>query len=158
MKAVRVVRINSSCLRHCILRKHDPLRQTTISTLVGYRRQNRDKRFPNIKSSNFSDDRPPSPLLKRLPNIITSMRIAGCPFLAYAIANDMKGIALGGCLFAGATDWLDGFIARKYNAAVRCSIWHNLNIISHLLFYENRLLSALFLTRSLIKFSLGRLR
>lgn len=37
------------------------------------------------------------------------------PGLAYAIATDMKGIALTGCIVFGISDWLDGYIARTYN-------------------------------------------
>lgn len=37
------------------------------------------------------------------------------PALAYAIACDMKLVALGGCIACGFSDWLDGYIARKYN-------------------------------------------
>jgi cardiolipin synthase len=37
------------------------------------------------------------------------------PFLGAAIAYDMKGVALGGCLLAAVSDWLDGHIAKNYN-------------------------------------------
>ena len=42
-------------------------------------------------------------------------RIVASPLLVYAIANDMKEAALGGCLLAGFSDWLDGYIAKNYN-------------------------------------------
>lgn len=42
-------------------------------------------------------------------------RIIASPGLAYAVAYDMKGIALGGCILFGFSDWLDGYIARRYN-------------------------------------------
>lgn len=71
-----------------------------------------------LVSSLSTSKNPPPTLIKSLPNIITSARIACCPFLTYAIANDMKGVALCGCIAAGVTDWLDGYIARKYDAAV----------------------------------------
>ncbi|CAM9966271.1 unnamed protein product, partial [Ectocarpus fasciculatus] len=70
-----------------------------------------------LVSSLSTSKNPPPTLIKSLPNIITSARIACCPFLTYAIANDMKGVALCGCIAAGVTDWLDGYIARKYDAA-----------------------------------------
>jgi phosphatidylglycerophosphate synthase len=60
-----------------------------------------------------------STIIKKVPNIITSLRIVACPFLTFAIANDMKGLALCGCAAAGLSDWLDGYVARKYDAAVR---------------------------------------
>jgi len=52
-----------------------------------------------------------------IPNIITMSRIAASPGLSVAIAFDMKEIALGGCLLFAFSDWLDGYIARKYNQA-----------------------------------------
>lgn len=50
-----------------------------------------------------------------IPNIITLSRIAASPGLVYAIANDLKEVAFGGCLIFAFTDWLDGYIARNYN-------------------------------------------
>jgi cardiolipin synthase len=42
-------------------------------------------------------------------------RILASPGLSYAIASDMKGVAFGGCIIFGISDWLDGYIARTYN-------------------------------------------
>ena len=42
--------------------------------------------------------------------MITMARIAGSPLIAYAIISDMKEIALGGCLLAALSDWLDGYL------------------------------------------------
>ena len=50
-----------------------------------------------------------------VPNSITVARMVASPGLTYAIVHDMKGVALAGCMLAGFTDWLDGYIARKYN-------------------------------------------
>lgn len=50
-----------------------------------------------------------------VPNSITVARMVASPGLTYAIVHDMKGVALAGCVLAGFTDWLDGYIARKYN-------------------------------------------
>lgn len=52
-----------------------------------------------------------------IPNIITMSRIAASPGISMAIAYDMKEVALGGCLLFAFSDWLDGYIARKYNQA-----------------------------------------
>lgn len=50
-----------------------------------------------------------------IPNMITMSRIVASPGLTYAIACDMKGVALGGCVFFGFTDWLDGYVAKRFN-------------------------------------------
>ena len=50
-----------------------------------------------------------------IPNIITMSRIIASPGLAYAIVYDMKEVAMVGCLLAGFSDWLDGYIAKNYN-------------------------------------------
>ena len=43
------------------------------------------------------------------------LRIVSSPGIAYAIATDMKGVALAGCIIFGISDFLDGYIARTYN-------------------------------------------
>jgi len=50
-----------------------------------------------------------------IPNMITISRIAASPGLALAIVYDMKEVALVGCVVAGFSDWLDGYIAKNYN-------------------------------------------
>ena len=47
--------------------------------------------------------------------MITIARIAASPGLALAIVYDMKEVALVGCVVAGFSDWLDGYIAKNYN-------------------------------------------
>ena len=54
-----------------------------------------------------------------IPNTITFTRIFSAPVLTYAVYNDMKTVALVGCLIAGVSDWLDGYIAKKYNMRSR---------------------------------------
>lgn len=61
------------------------------------------------KSKRFSKE------LWTVPNMITISRIVASPGLALAIAYDMKEVALVGCLVAGFSDWLDGYIAKNYN-------------------------------------------
>jgi len=48
-----------------------------------------------------------------IPNIITTSRIVCSPFLGFAIAYDMKLVALSGCIVFGFSDWLDGYLAKK---------------------------------------------
>ncbi|CBJ31328.1 CDP-alcohol phosphatidyltransferase [Ectocarpus siliculosus] len=49
-----------------------------------------------------------------VPNMITMGRIAFCPVLASLIVTSQHELALAGLLAASLTDWLDGYIARKW--------------------------------------------
>lgn len=53
--------------------------------------------------------------MQSLPNIITMTRIASTPIISYLIITDRYCLALYGCLAFGFTDWLDGYIAKRYN-------------------------------------------
>lgn len=48
-----------------------------------------------------------------IPNLLTVSRIVACPALGWAILSDNYAAATGLLLYAGVTDWLDGFLARK---------------------------------------------
>jgi len=50
-----------------------------------------------------------------IPNIITIARISSTPILCHFILTDQYKYAVTGCILAGFSDWLDGYIARKYN-------------------------------------------
>merc|ERR1711939_581476 len=50
-----------------------------------------------------------------LPNAITVSRMAACPYLGYAIVQGNWGIATGVLAYAGLSDLLDGWLARRYN-------------------------------------------
>jgi len=49
------------------------------------------------------------------PNLLTVSRIAACPVLGWSILSDNYSAATCLLLYAGITDWLDGFMARKYD-------------------------------------------
>jgi len=56
--------------------------------------------------------------LMNLPNWITLSRLLSLPFLLYLLQNpttETRWISLGIFLVAAATDWLDGYLARKLN-------------------------------------------
>jgi cardiolipin synthase (CMP-forming) len=53
--------------------------------------------------------------INTVPNMITMARIFSSPALAAAVALDMKYAALGGCVLFGFSDWLDGYLAKKWN-------------------------------------------
>ncbi|KLT46182.1 hypothetical protein CC85DRAFT_281841 [Cutaneotrichosporon oleaginosum] len=50
-----------------------------------------------------------------LPNALTIARIAACPFLAWSIVKGDFEVATAILVTSGLTDWLDGYLARKWN-------------------------------------------
>ncbi|KAI1384499.1 uncharacterized protein F4822DRAFT_433043 [Hypoxylon trugodes] len=49
-----------------------------------------------------------------VPNLLTFSRLVAAPFIGYAILHDAHGWALGLFAYAGASDLLDGWIARRW--------------------------------------------
>ena len=74
-----------------------------------------------IPSRKFCSKQAPTSSTKgwTIPNSMTFARILSAPRLTYSVYNDMKSVALIGCLIAGASDWLDGYIAKNYNMRSR---------------------------------------
>ncbi|AEO69358.1 0e3c1dad-94ad-43de-a0e3-ed6774ffec97 [Thermothielavioides terrestris] len=50
-----------------------------------------------------------------LPNLLTASRLVAAPFIGYCILHDYHAMALGLFAYAGITDLLDGWIARRWN-------------------------------------------
>ncbi|KAL2257242.1 hypothetical protein VTK26DRAFT_446 [Humicola hyalothermophila] len=50
-----------------------------------------------------------------IPNILTASRLVAAPFIGYCILHDYHAAALGLFAYAGITDLLDGWIARRWN-------------------------------------------
>ncbi|KAL2201351.1 CDP-alcohol phosphatidyltransferase-domain-containing protein [Corynascus similis CBS 632.67] len=50
-----------------------------------------------------------------IPNILTASRLVAAPFIGYCILHDYHAMALGLFAYAGITDALDGWIARRWN-------------------------------------------
>jgi len=50
-----------------------------------------------------------------LPNILTFSRLLATPAIAYLILHEKPYLATGLLFYAGLTDLIDGYIARKYN-------------------------------------------
>lgn len=50
-----------------------------------------------------------------IPNILTASRLFSAPFIGYAILHDQHTLALGLVAWAGISDALDGWIARRWN-------------------------------------------
>jgi phosphatidylglycerophosphate synthase len=51
-----------------------------------------------------------------VPNLLTVSRLIAAPFIGYCILHGHHGWALGLFAYAGVTDLLDGWIARKWNS------------------------------------------
>lgn len=49
-----------------------------------------------------------------VPNLLTFSRLIAAPFIGYAILHDAHGWALGLFAYAGVSDLLDGWIARRW--------------------------------------------
>lgn len=49
-----------------------------------------------------------------LPNLITVARMLSSPLISYLIIDEQWSMAISGLCVAGASDWLDGYIARNY--------------------------------------------
>lgn len=58
-------------------------------------------------------------MLRQLPSLLTLTRLAASPFLVWLVLKGEYRAALGLVLFAGLTDWFDGFAARRLGVAGR---------------------------------------
>jgi len=65
---------------------------------------------------------------KHLPNLLSVCRIALAPGLVYAIATETVSVAITLLLLAGLTDWVDGRLARRFNAT--SAIGEHLDVIA----------------------------
>mmetsp|Transcript_20780 Transcript_20780/g.29334 ORF Transcript_20780/g.29334 Transcript_20780/m.29334 type:complete len:324 (-) Transcript_20780:37-1008(-) len=88
--------------------------------------------------------------LKSPPNILTSTRIILSPVLGYLIISGDYSTALMGCVYCGVTDFLDGFIAKRYNMSTVLGTYLDplgdkiiINVLSVSLWYDGILPSPL---------------
>jgi cardiolipin synthase len=51
-----------------------------------------------------------------IPNLLTASRLIAAPFIGYCVLHDYHAWAAGLFAYAGITDLLDGWIARKWNS------------------------------------------
>lgn len=65
---------------------------------------------------------PPSPAVERrtdavltLPNALSVLRLLGVPLFLWLVLTERDAMAVGVLVIGGATDWLDGKIARRWN-------------------------------------------
>jgi cardiolipin synthase len=52
---------------------------------------------------------------RHLPNAITALRLFALPFAAWALLRGDRPLTLSLVAFIAASDWLDGFLARRWN-------------------------------------------
>ncbi|KAJ3563379.1 hypothetical protein NP233_g8979 [Leucocoprinus birnbaumii] len=80
----------------------------TISTTL--RRCNTDNQTPLQKPQKFMIREN----IYTIPNLLTTSRILACPVLGWSILNDDFYLATGLLVYAGLTDLVDGFLARRF--------------------------------------------
>lgn len=94
--------------------------RASFSVVSAVREKQRDP-VPRPPSQPASASAPPAqaPALREdlynLPNILTLSRIAAAPFIGYLVFQDQNAWALGLLAYAGVSDLLDGWIARRWN-------------------------------------------
>jgi cardiolipin synthase len=88
--------------------------------------------------------------LQSIPNLITLGRIASTPILSYLIVTQQHNAALIGCLLAGSSDALDGYLAKKYNMGTVLGTYLDpladkllINVLSASLWYNGTLATPL---------------
>jgi phosphatidylglycerophosphate synthase len=77
---------------------------STFSNLLLYRQFSAPPRKPERHENIYT-----------IPNILTFSRLLSTPIIAYLILHDRPYLATGLLLYAGLTDLIDGWIARRYN-------------------------------------------
>ncbi|WWC58823.1 uncharacterized protein I303_101367 [Kwoniella dejecticola CBS 10117] len=110
------------------------IRYTPFTSGVGTRRYYSEKPIPkdqpNVPASSSIEPKPatsipPLPASDEvelhespytIPNALTLARILACPFLGYTIVDGDFAWATGILFASGLSDWLDGWLARRYNS------------------------------------------
>lgn len=64
-----------------------------------------------------------TPLLRHLPNLLTALRLCAAPFTAALILRANYSAALGFFAFAGLSDALDGYLARRLSPGSRFGVY-----------------------------------
>ncbi len=64
-----------------------------------------------------------TPLLRQLPNLLTALRMCAAPLTAMFILDGENAAALAVFLFAGLSDALDGYLARRLVAGSRFGVY-----------------------------------
>ncbi|HVV65693.1 MAG TPA: CDP-alcohol phosphatidyltransferase family protein [Rhizomicrobium sp.] len=62
-------------------------------------------------------------VLRHLPNLLTVLRLCAAPLTAFLIMNNMFAAALAAFAFAGLSDVLDGYLARRLSPGSRFGVY-----------------------------------
>ena len=63
------------------------------------------------------------PVLRQAPNILSALRLVAAPVAAILILRGIDTLALGVFAFAGLSDALDGFLAKRFHLTSRFGAW-----------------------------------
>lgn len=74
------------------------------------------KKIEISKTSDLLSDSTLHEDIYTLPNLLTFSRLAAAPFIGYFVLHDSHAWAAGLLAYAGVTDLLDGWIARRWNS------------------------------------------
>lgn len=99
------------------------------SPLIGSKGRHYDRKFQTSAVAVAKGDEVGVPQKKRrnilpitphekvynLPNILTFSRLFSAPVIGYLVLHDQYAASMGLFVVAGLTDWVDGFVARRWN-------------------------------------------
>ena len=95
--------------------------------------------------------------LQSPPNVITTLRILSAPYISYLIVTERYELAFYGCVAAGMSDILDGYLARHYSMSTVLGTYLDpladkviINVLAASLWY-NEILPTPFVTLWLIR-------
>ncbi|BFZ07567.1 hypothetical protein BsWGS_10606 [Bradybaena similaris] len=92
------------------------LQSSLLSQKARLRDKMRSQRIRGVQAVRRLSDKfqVPREDVRTIPNLLTTMRMASAPLLAYLVVSESFGLACGLFIAAGITDMLDGYIARNF--------------------------------------------
>ncbi|KAL9040410.1 MAG: hypothetical protein Q9180_001925 [Flavoplaca navasiana] len=110
---ISAIRPLGTCSRR-LLPQYFRLRLTTPFSTAGQPRMTEAHRALGLWIS-YKTSLPAHENIYTIPNILTFSRLIAAPVIGYLILHEQHLAALGLFIYAGATDLIDGWIARKWN-------------------------------------------
>ena len=71
------------------------------------------------RARGYRDGQSVGAMMRHLPNLLTWLRLAAAPMLAFLLVTGADRLALGVFAFAGLSDAADGFLAKRFGFATR---------------------------------------